>query len=333
MTRSARISILFAAAFVAVIFATELASRRNAASDHPSKASSVGEAKGQYIRVKRDKENDPISMETAIVRFEPKEGDPKSLSVDLISAVHVGEKSYYDALNKRFESYDVVLYELVAPEGTRVPKGGKTDGNALSSVQNGLKDLLELEYQLAGVDYTKKNLVHADMSPEDFAKSMEKKGESIWTILVQMAAAEQARQKTTKPKSNKGERYWSVVLRGLAEGLFPGVKVDPEETKLMMALMDRNRALKLKRVLADQFEDMESMMAVFNGPDGSTLITERNKAALKVLKREMESGHTKIAIFYGGGHMPDFEKRLVEEFNLKRTSDEWLEAWDLRDKE
>ncbi len=31
---------------------------------------------------------------------------------------HIGEKEYYEALNKRFEGYDVVLYELVAPAGT-----------------------------------------------------------------------------------------------------------------------------------------------------------------------------------------------------------------------
>lgn len=332
MNRSARIFVLFATIVAAIVFATELASRRTAALGKP-KASPAAETKGQFIRVNRDEKGEPIAMETSIVRLQSKDDDGKKLTVDLVSAVHVGEKSYYDNLNKRFESYDAVLYELVAPEGTRIPKGGKkTNGNALSAVQNGLKDLLELEYQLTGIDYTKKNLVHADMSPEDFAKSMEKRGESMWTILMQMAAAEQARQKTQKP-AGKGERYWSVALRGLAEGLFPGVKVNPEETKLMMALMDRNRALKLRRVLADQFEDMETMMAAFNGPNGSTLITERNKAALEVLKREIGKGHKNIAIFYGGGHMPDFEKRLVEDYDLKRGEVEWLEAWDLREKD
>ena len=49
--------------------------------------------------------------------------------VDLIGAVHVGEKSYYEALDKQFEDYDAVLYELVAPEGTRVPKGSKPGGH------------------------------------------------------------------------------------------------------------------------------------------------------------------------------------------------------------
>jgi hypothetical protein len=30
--------------------------------------------------------------------------------------------------------------------------------------------------------------------------------------------------------------------------------------------------------------------------------------------------------------MPDFEKRLQDDFGLKRHSEEWLTAWDLRDR-
>jgi len=173
-------------------------------------------------------------------------------------------------------------------------------------MQNGIKDLLDLEYQLAGVDYTKKNFVHADLSPEEFAKSMENKGESFWTIFIRLMAAGMAQQATNPGKSN--------------------------EFELLMALFDPQRALKLKRVMADQFVDMDTVMLAFNGPDGSTLITERNKAALKVLDREIKNGNKKIAIFYGGGHMPDMEDRLISDFKLKRDGEEWLEAWNLRDK-
>ena len=34
----------------------------------------------------------------------------------------------------------------------------------------------------------------------------------------------------------------------------------------------------------------------------------------------------------GGGHMPDMEDRLVSDFKLKRDGEEWLEAWNLREK-
>ena len=264
-------------------------------------------SKGQYIRVPKDANGTPTALQTSIVHLVPQGSDHPGLTVDLVSAVHVADKSYYEALNKRFEGYDVVLYELVAPEGTVVPKGGlDRNRNALSAVQNGMKDLLELEYQLSGIDYTKANFVHADMSPEQFAKSMQDKGESFWTIFFRLMAAGMVQQANGSGGTN--------------------------EVDLLMALFDKDRALKLKRVMAEEFADMDILMTAFNGPDGSTLITERNKAALAVLAKEIAAGKTKIAIFYGGGHMPDMEPRAIAEFHLKRNGQDWLEAWDLRDK-
>ncbi len=304
---------LFAALLAAVITVSftsqQLANRRGEALAAEATASDnkKSDDSKRYIRVARDSHGQPLAMETSIVRLTPKGNDHTGLEVDLVSAVHVGDKGYYEALNKRFKNYDVVLFELVAPEGTVIPRGGlDRNRNALSSIQNAMKDLLELEYQLTGVDYTAKNFVHADFSPDEFAQSMKDKGESFWTIFLRLMAAGMAQQ-----ASGRG---------------------NTSEIDLLMALFDPQRALKLKRIMADQFSDMDAMLLAFNGPDGSTLITERNKAALKVLAREIEAGRKKIAIFYGGGHMPDMEQRAGEQFNLKRADVEWLEAWNLREK-
>ena len=211
--------------------------------------------------------------------------------VDLVAAVHIADKSYYQELNKRFAGYDAVLYELVAPEGTRIPKGGRKDkraGNMLSAVQLGMKDLLKLEFQLDQVDYTRKNLVHADLSPEQFVKSMRDRKEGFTDIFARLLAYALAKQ---------------------AQG------GDGGEMQLLMALFDKNRSLALKRAMADQFQEMEGMTAVFEGPKGSTLIGERNKRALEVLKKQLAAGKKKIAIFYGAGHMADMEKRLRADFS------------------
>jgi len=69
----------------------------------------------------------------------------------------------------------------------------------------------------------------------------------------------------------------------------------------------------LKRVLAGQFEHMDSMMEALEGPDGSTIIAERNKVALETLKEQIAAGKLKIGIFYGAGHMPDMERRLIDD--------------------
>jgi len=59
------------------------------------------------------------------------------------------------------------------------------------------------------------------------------------------------------------------------------------------------------------------------------IVTDRNMAALQVLQKEIVKGKKKIAIFYGAAHMPDFEKRLGDQFGLEKTQQAWLDAWDL----
>jgi len=100
------------------------------------------------------------------------------------------------------------------------------------------------------------------------------------------------------------------------------------DIQLMFALLRRDQVT-VKRIFAVQFEDMESTVSAFNGPDGSTIITERNKKALEVLTRELKNKKKKVAIFYGAGHLPDMEERLIKDFGLKKGQVEWLTAWDL----
>jgi hypothetical protein len=70
-------------------------------------------------------------------------------------------------------------------------------------------------------------------------------------------------------------------------------------------------------------------MGWLDGPDGSTILTERNKVALKVLADQLKTDKRRLAIFYGAGHLPDMEKRLIGDFKLKRGDQTWLSAWDL----
>jgi hypothetical protein len=81
--------------------------------------------------------------------------------------------------------------------------------------------------------------------------------------------------------------------------------------------------------MAEQFSDAQQVAAGL-GPTLNTLIVEdRNQAALKVLQKQLAAGKKKIAIFYGAAHMPDFEKRLADDFDLKRQDVTWITAWDL----
>lgn len=259
----------------------------------------------KFVRLERDKDDELVSMQTAIVSFS-KPGENDGATVDLVGAVHVGEKAYYDELNAAFAKYDVVLYELVAPKDTRIPKGQKASNQHFAgAMQNGMKGVLELEHQLESIDYTPENMVHADMSPDDFSKSMSDRGESVLGMMFKMMGQGMAQQAKMQAKGKNSD------------------------LDMFAALFDKNRAIALKRVMAEQFENLEDTMGAFNGEKGSTIITERNKVALQKLAEQLQAGKKRIAIFYGAGHMPHMEERLIADFGMTRTGERWLTAWDL----
>ena len=254
---------------------------------------------GKFIRIERDADDEPLALQTAIAHLVPADPAKAGLQIDLIGAVHIGEKDYYEALNKRFEGYDVVLYELVAPAGTKVPKGAKPSGHPIAMLQNGLKDMLQLEHQLEKIDYTKENMVHADMSPDEFAKSMKDRGESFFGMFFRMMGQAMAKQSAENAKAPDGK------------------KKGAGDIDLLAAFFDKDRAGTLKRMMAEQFEDLEGMMDALNGPKGSTIITERNKVVLKKLDEQIAAGKKKIAIFFGAGHMSHIEKQLEADLNSR----------------
>lgn len=265
----------------------------------------------KWVRLLRDKNGEPLAMQTAVVRYSAREqgaeSDQKPVTVDLIGAIHVGDRKYYEGLNKRFEEYDALLYELVAPEGTVVERGrGTSNAHPVGAIQNGLKAFLDLEHQLEHVDYKRGNFVHADMSPEQFSQTMQQRGESFTQMYFRLLGQELARQSQQQAAGKSAE------------------------FELFSAFFSQDRERRLKVALASQFEDMEGMLAAFGGPDGSTIITERNRVALEVLAKQLEAGKRNLGIFYGAGHLADMDERLREEFHLEPVQVTWIDAWDLR---
>jgi len=267
----------------------------------------------EFLRLSRDAKGGPVSLDTSIVHYRETEvsaraaGRRTPVEVDLVGAVHLGGKGYYDTLDRLFEDYDAVLYELVAPDHARVPQPGRKPSGAIGNAQQGLTKMLGLTFQLDEIDYSAANFIHADMSPKEFDAAMQKRGESWWTMFTRLMreGAERAeRGKPTGPEVGIGDLW----------GMFFG----------------KDREVRLRRIMAEQFTDMEVLTAAFGGEEGSTLITDRNGAALEVLSEQIAAGKERIAIFYGAAHMEDFDRRLREDLSLEPGEVEWVEAWDLR---
>src|SRR5437016_124555 len=192
----------------------------------------------QFVRLQRDEKKQPIALETAIIRYGPAKGEG-DLSVDLVGAVHIGDKEYYKKLNKQLQQYDVVLYELVAQPGTVIPKGGRKKDDPLSLVMQVVKMVLDLDLQTERIDYTKKNFVHADLSPEQMAEAIQKRGDDGLTLMLGFAAdllrqenlrEQQAKEQPKRPAAN-------------ASG--------SEDVDILGLLLDPQGPVKMKRMLAE----------------------------------------------------------------------------------
>ena len=306
------------------------------AAEEAKPASDVPE---KYIRMTMNpaRPKVPQSLDTSIIRFVPKDKKlaKAGISVDLIGAIHIGDRRYFQQLNKEFKEYDALLFEMVAEkddlggepvrfvdreepvddDGTTKPKepaakdaseesGFKAGMAVVGGMQLGAKDMLGLAFQVDWIDYSAKNMVHADMSPEEFAEKMKERGESFFTLFMDLFVQGLKQQQASKNKA-------------------------PNDLALLFALFSSNRELVMKRVMAQQFADSDVLFEL-GGEKGSAIITERNIVAMNVLREQLEKGVKKIGIFYGAGHLADMSRRMVDEFDMKLVNERWVEAWDLR---
>ncbi|XP_073062554.1 uncharacterized protein [Primulina eburnea] len=146
-----------------------------------------------FMRFKRDGHS---QLQTAVVSYRKK--FPWSLlqpflQVDLVSTIHIADKEYFATLQNVLESYDCILYEMVAsreslesrrkPDSKKKLRGSSFRGfNILGCIQRQMSKLLMLDFQLDCLDYQLENWYHADLDFETFKSLQLEKGESFITF-------------------------------------------------------------------------------------------------------------------------------------------------------
>jgi hypothetical protein len=271
-------------------------------------ATASGQGEPQFLRLKMG-DGQSIALETSVISF--RSNAPGGVEVDLIGAVHVGEAEYYSQLNELFDSYQVLLYELVAPEGTVIPRGGRRESqgfNPIALMQDGAKNMLGLESQLELIDYTKPHFVRADMTPSQIAEKMAERGDTAITLALDTFADLLRQQNLAAQSTDAANPLMSQELT-LTDML--------------------GEPLKMKRLMAQQFAATGSLDMAMGESLNQLLIVDRNAEALKGLQKQIAAGKKKIGIFYGAAHLPDLEKRLEEDFGLVKADQRWIMAWDL----
>lgn len=250
-------------------------------------------------------------LQTGVASYRNKEG----VTVDLIGAIHVADKTYYEQLNERFTRYDALLYEMVggpiekrekqkAQSAPTKEEQAETDASQklawLHSLYDRMQSSLALESQMAIVDYHRPNFVHADMSIVQFTSRQKERSESFLSL------------------------WWKAVQSQVDQ---PQAS-QPGLIKILEILCRQDSATELKRLIGRSFDQMESIMTGMEVDAGTVIVSERNKVALEAMKKEMATGKKQLGIFYGAAHLQDMEQRLLSMgFILQKR--EWLTAWDL----
>ena len=253
---------------------------------------------------------------------------PDGRMVELIGAVHVGEKQYYKDLEAIFGQCDKLLFEMVG--GEDIPRIGELQRKLKSGGMLTAEEEKEMEQMLVkaqkvrddenvlmkllgpmyatmasalgmvsqkdGIDYyAHSTFVHADMTAAEFDQELEKRGQSIWSEVTSMSDRQKVRDSM------------DIDLLGMAGALLSGNYryLKGEVIKLMASAEVGGKAEKWSVIL-----------------DG------RNEKCFEVfdsVNKDKENKH--IGIFYGSAHLPGMHRMLLDRgFKLDKV--EWLVAWD-----
>ncbi|MFD2256281.1 hypothetical protein ACFSSA_06320 [Luteolibacter algae] len=262
---------------------------------------------GDFIRIKETEE--AAKLQTAVFGYE-REG----VRVDLIGAIHLADRRYYEFLNKYFENYPVLLFEMVGgenlgggagnpPQAKPKPEGDAVAGNeeekdgdnlaGLRTLYESMEKALGLTGQGNLIDYTAQNFVHADLTMAEFEALQKEKGESMLGFMIQAGIA-----------GDKPQR-------------------DPDTIRLMRGILTGRSDLVKLEVMHTMAEGDTQIDSV-NGEN--VIISDRNDRCLDVMEKQIAAGRKNIGIFYGAAHFPDMERKLLADGFVK-VSAKWLTAW------
>lgn len=268
----------------------------------PAAAALAADRAPGFVRIDLAPDEQPRALQMSIVSYVPVDGD-RELTVDLVSAIHIGDQAYYDELNDRFRDYDVLLYELVAPKDAAASNRSERRNGFLSSTQIGMTKLLDLSFQLDGINYDQANFVHADLSPDEFREQMKLRGESFYVY------------------------FWRIFFAAIDD-----YAQDPfglRDMELMGAAMASGRNDALKILMAHEMTNLDAQRDILGDDSSNAIIGARNQRAIDVLKEQVAAGARRIGIFYGAAHMPDLEDRLLDQLGLTYAATDWVDAWNL----
>lgn len=180
---------------------------------------------------------------------------------------------------------------------TKAERSSKAEG-----IQPKLARALGLEFQLAVIDYTREGWRNSDMTVDEVQQKLKEEGVSADALFGML----------------DGGGFGGAVM-GMLMGF---IERDPAMSAMVKLMMVETLA-NADRLMESQPERMQKMTKV--------ILVDRNEVVLADLKKllENEPGVKSVALFYGAGHLPHMEDRLVKDFGYTFDSDRWFTAMDV----
>jgi hypothetical protein len=288
-----------------------------------------------YIRIVHPDTN-TLELQIAVRRFVPETGTGPTVWLEGTS--HIGDSNYYRALQKHLDAQTIVLYEGVnsdahprhvlkpgaPPEISQAPPevAAGSETNAGYSMQSALASALGLVFQLDAIDYDRTNYLNSDLSVLQ-----------IQRLLLNDPYAQPA----APGEKGRSSPTFDALLQIMDGSSFLG---SIAKWGVQMIASDPQLQATTKFMLIEALGGMKGDFSEMRGlpPDMQNLlkvlIEARNQNVVDDLKTEsaVVPPTGSIAIFYGTGHMPNLEKRIIRQLHYRPDGDVWFTAFsvDLR---
>ena len=245
-------------------------------------------------------------LDIAVTDFAPAGEGP---TISVFGVVPVADDLYYQKVQRELDGYETVLYEGVKPSDLSAAGWQKRmldrSGEA-GELQKELAEWFGFRYQLEAIDYTRANLVHADMSLEEFAREG---GERLGLVPRTKEGGDES-DLPTEVRST-----WSEVLKFGRMALGTPGPLQSLARKMFAETMGTS--------------DIGTSLDLVPGLS-ELILHKRNAVVMDVLKANLPKAKRSIAVFYGAAHMADLGLRLEKDLAYHRTGGRWLRAWALR---
>lgn len=265
-----------------------------------------------------------MRLQVACRYLAPSDARSKGGGVWLVGATHLGERRYYDDLQRLLDAQPLVLFEGVGATNKQFQIRNASD----FSLQESLAHALGLEFQLNAIDYSKPHFHNSDLSLAQLTKLFQPPEPKP-----QAAGDGTHAEPASAPGANAGQGFAQLVQVMEGSGILGavarfGVGIIAASPRLqattkvgLMEMLDQ---------LSGDFQRWPGMPKDFQDLL-KVLIEERNKTVVHDVSNALRASPapSAIAVFYGAGHMPDLEVRLCTQLGYRTAKEQWLTAFEV----